>query len=202
MSSSATEITRQDFFSTPIWSTNLSQNNRKERQVSVNDDMITFIKSEIEKNPEIKTKSNQGGGWQSHTELFNEPVFKEFGNDIWNICKIIFPHINGMRIGQMWAAINFEGSYNITHGHGTQYDMSGAYYLQVPENSGEIGFRDPRPAAVNHYFTTWHIEKGEYKWFMPRESDFMLFPPFVDHCVLPSKSKDPRIMISFDLKFT
>ena len=48
MSSSATEITRQDFFSTPIWSTNLSQNNRKERQVSINDDMITFIKSEIE----------------------------------------------------------------------------------------------------------------------------------------------------------
>ena len=50
MSSSATEIKRQDFFSTPIWSTNLSKNNRKERQVSVNDDMITFIRNEIEKN--------------------------------------------------------------------------------------------------------------------------------------------------------
>jgi len=30
----------------------------------------------------------------------------------------------------------------------------------------------------------------------------MLWPSYLDHFVEPSKSKDPRVMISFDIKFT
>ena len=45
------------------------------------------------------------------------------------------------------------------------------------------------------------IDKGDYSWYTPKESDLMLWPPFLDHMVEPSNSDDPRIMISFDLNF-
>ena len=46
-----------------------------------------------------------------------------------------------------------------------------------------------------------HITGGEYAWYQPIESDLYLFPPFLDHTVEPSLSDQPRVMISFDLRF-
>ena len=197
----STRIERIDLYPTPLWMANLTTNTQQERKVSLNEDLLSFIRGEFEKNPESPQKSNREGGWQSR-DIQNEPATKELGQQIFNVSKTIFPEITGMNILQMWAAINFENSYNILHAHGTHYDLSGAYYLQVPEKSGRIGFRDPRHAAINHYWSTAKISKGEWHWRSPVESDLMLWPPFLDHQVEPSKSKDPRVMISFDLKFT
>ena len=199
--SGSIKIDRKDFWSTPIWHTNLQTNTRKERQVSFNEDLLTYIQGQYEKNPNTKEKSNRYGGWQTNTDFYNEAVVEPLKADIWNICKTIWPQIKGMYFTQMWAAINFKGSYNILHCHGSHYSMSGAYYLQVPENSGRIAFRDPRPAATNHYWSVNHITGGEYAWYQPIESDLYLFPPFLDHTVEPSLSDQPRVMISFDLRF-
>tara|TARA_Y100001938_G_scaffold132449_1_gene190738 strand:+ start:487 stop:1104 length:618 start_codon:yes stop_codon:yes gene_type:complete len=198
----STTIERVDLYPTPLWMANISTNTQKERQVSLNEDILSFIRGEYEKNPEAPKKSNREGGWQSRTDLYKEEVMKELGQQIYNVSKTIFPNIKGMKIKQMWAAINFEHSYNILHCHSSHYDMSGAYYLQVPENSGRIAFRDPRHAAINHYFSVVKIHQGEWHWRMPKESDLMLWPPYLDHFVEPSKSKDPRVMISFDLNFS
>ena len=195
------QIKRTDLYPTPLWHTNLPTNNVKERKVSLNEDLLNFIKEEYKKNPEIVSKSNKGGGWQSRTDLHKEPIMDELGNHIYNVCKTIFPQIKGMHITQMWAAINFEHSYNLIHCHGNMYHLSGAYYLQVPKDSGRIAFRDPRHAAINHYWSNKQIDNGEHHWREPQESDLMLWPTFLDHFVEPSKSKDPRVMISFDLRF-
>ena len=195
------QIKTNNIYPTPIWTTNLPANTRQERKVSLNEDILTFIRGEFEKSPAIVEKSNKGG-WQSRTDLYDEPIFQDLGNHIYNVCKTIFPHIKGMQIKQMWAAINFENSYNLIHCHGNHYHLSGSYYLQVPENSGRIAFRDPRHAAINHYWSNVHIDHGEFHWRTPQESDLMLWPSFLDHMVEPSKSKDPRVMISFDLLFT
>ena len=198
----STRIDRVDLYPTPLWSANISVNTQQERKVSLNEDLLSFIRGEYDKNPNSPKKSNREGGWQSHSNLHKDPAIKDLGQQIFNVCKTIFPDIKGMKFTQMWAAINFEHSYNMLHAHGTNYDLSGAYYLQVPENSGRIAFRDPRHAAINHYWSTVKIENGEYHWRLPKESDLMLWPPFLDHFVEPSKSKDPRVMISFDIKFT
>lgn len=196
------QIRTNNIYPTPIWTANLPVNTRQERKVSLNEDILTFIRGEFEKNPAIVEKSNKGGGWQSRTDLQKEPIFEDLGNHIYNVCKTLFPNIKGMQITQLWAAINFEHSYNVIHSHGNHYHLSGSYYLQVPENSGRIAFRDPRHAAINHYWSNTYIDHGEFHWRTPQESDLMLWPSFLDHMVEPSKSKDPRVMISFDLLFT
>ena len=98
----------------------------------------------------------------------------------------------------MWAAVNKKGDYNTIHQHGS-YVMSGAYYLQMPEDCGKISFRDPRPGALSNWLTNKVIRKGEFENYTPLESDLMLWPAFLDHFVHPSKSDNDRIMISFDL---
>jgi len=198
----STRIEKVNLYPTPVWLANLALNTQKERKVSLNEDLLSFIRGEFDKNPNSPKKSNRNGGWQSRADLHKDPSMQELGQQIFNVCKTIFPHIKGMKITQMWAAINFEHSYNVLHSHGTHYDLSGAYYLQVPEKSGRIALRDPRPAAINHYWSNTYIDKGEYHWKKPQESDLMLWPSFLDHFVEPSKSKDPRVMISFDIKFT
>ena len=155
----STTIERVDLYPTPLWMSNIGVNTQQERKVSLNEDLLSFIRGEYDKNPDSPKKSNRQGGWQSRTDLHKEPAMNELGQQVFNVCKTIFPDITGMNITQMWA-------------------------------------------AINHYWSTAKIHKGEWHWRLPVESDLMLWPPYLDHFVEPSKSKDPRVMISFDIKFT
>ena len=69
----------------------------------------------------------------------------------------------------------------------------------MPENSGKINFRDPRPAALSNWIATKVLRNGEWEGYMPKASDLMIWPAFLDHQVEPSQSDQDRIMISFDL---
>ena len=194
-----TIITRENKWTTPFWSTNIEEWKVQERKVSYNEDLIQFIISEAEKDKENKIRKSNRGGWQSRTDLFKDPATKELCEKIWDCSKTIFPFVKNMRISQMWAAVNKKYNSNVIHQHG-EYDISGAYYLQVPPNSGRIVFRDPRPSAIASYFHT-KIE-GELYHIIPKECDLMFWPAFIDHFVETSYSDNDRIMISFDLKFT
>ena len=47
-------------------------------------------------------------------------------------------------LGNMWANINYPGSYNKQHIHPNS-QWSGVYYVKVPKNSGRLFVEDPRP---------------------------------------------------------
>ena len=145
---------------------------------------------------QVIEKSNRGG-WQSRTNLFEDEATKELQAQIVDVVRTIIP-FKKLWFAQMWAAVNKKGDYNTIHQHGS-YVMSGAYYLQMPEDCGKISFRDPRPGALSNWLTNKVIRKGEFENYTPLESDLMLWPAFLDHFVHPSKSDNDRIMISFDL---
>ena len=191
------EIHRSDLWSTPIWIVNLSDNDIHPTKTSLNEDLLNFVVGEVEKNPQVVKKSNRGG-WQSRTDLHKEPALEDLKKQIYNVCKSIFPPMQGMYFKQMWAGVNKKGNFNILHQHG-HYQLSGGYYLQVPENSGKIQFRDPRPSAMANWITTYVLRKGEWEGYTPKASDLMIWPAFIDHQVEPSQSDQDRIMISFDL---
>ncbi len=191
------EIHRNDIWSTPIWKVNLSDNDIHPTKTSLNEDLLNFVVGEVEKNPESPRKSNRGG-WQSRVDLYKEPALEDLKKQIYNVCKSIFPTMSGIYFKQMWAGVNKKGNYNTLHQHG-HYEISGGYYLQVPENSGKINFRDPRPAALSNWIATKVLRNGEWEGYMPKASDLMIWPAFLDHQVEPSQSDQDRIMISFDL---
>ena len=91
------------------------------------------------------------------------------------------------------------GDYNIIHTHGGQYHLSGIYYVKLPENSGNIVFRDPRPSAMGNGLINERFDNGELVYPEVCEGSLLLWPSFLDHFVEPSKTKEDRVSISFDI---
>ena len=97
--------------------------------------------------------------------------------------------------------VNTKDDFNMIHSHG-QFQFSGAYYVKAPKDSGQIVFRDPRPAAITNEFVTSQFNGGEVYRIEPEEGKLLIFPSYLDHMVMPSKSDDDRVSISWNIKAT
>ena len=141
-------------------------------------------------------KSNYGG-WQSDVHLHDNPVFAPLCRHIREACARVFK-VKGATLHQMWACINKRGDQNLIHSHTNNYNLSGVHYLNVPRDSGEIVFRDPRPGANQAPYRLFQ-DDGDSEYFMPSDGLVMLFPSWLEHFVLPNRSDGDRISVSFDL---
>ena len=91
-------IHEQKLWPTQLWTTRLENFCRQPRKVSENEDMINYIMSDYENNSKIIEKSNRYGGWQSHTDYYLKPVFKNLCDKIWAVSKATFPMIKAKKI--------------------------------------------------------------------------------------------------------
>jgi len=182
------EIKTDNLWATPIWRTRIEEVN--------NEKLIQFILDEQVTTPKGIQKSNNGG-WHSRQDLYKDIELSELCEMIVIVCSKLLPFTKGIQFRQMWAMINKKNDWNAIHQHGT-YEISGGYYLRVPEDSGKIVFQDPCPLR-NNYLINQFVVGGECKWYEPKEHDLMFWPAYLNHFVEPSKSDEDRIMISFDL---
>ena len=182
-------IKQELFWPTPLWHTNILD-------LINNKEIENWALSEQKKSKSV-IKSNRGG-WQSDL-IQSEIVFQNLIKNIEQICQQLQFDIKKIVITQMWVNINNKGDWNLIHQHGGYYDLCGTYYVKVPKNSGNIIFRDPRPAAIGNAMINKRFDKGEWKGIPIEEGLLMIWPTFLDHFVEPSKSDESRISISFDL---
>src|SRR5438067_6309005 len=144
---------------------------------------------------DIRKKSNYGG-WQSDARLHHNAVFRPLLDHVSYVCSQLFK--KGATFHQMWACINKRNDQNLIHSHTNNYNLSGVYYLNVPRDSGEIVFRDPRPGA-NQAPRRLFQDDGDSEYFTPAAGLIILFPSYLEHFVLPNRSDGDRISMSFDL---
>ena len=95
--------------------------------------------------------------------------------------------------------INQQNDYNLIHNHGGRYHLSGTYYVRVPENSGRLVFRDPRPGQLLNNFMMERFDGNEIYHKNIHEGLLMIWPSYVDHFVEPNQTYNERISISFDI---
>ena len=191
-------IRQQNLWPTPIWQTQIWEFMRSKTRVTFNEDFIGWIQSKMKDDNSVK-KSNRGG-WQSG--LFKatgefEPLAKEIAGFVSHLNL----GIEKIKIPQLWVNVNKKGDWNTIHQHG-QYNLAGTYYVKVPEDSGRIVFRDPRPAAISNKFLVDRFDKGEFFNIKPLEGMLIIWPSYLDHFVEPSNSDEERISISFDVVVT
>ena len=174
-----------------------------ELKLNYPNNVIVDFTHKLMKENESVVKSNRGG-WQSesfnssslaHQEIV-EPLFK----NIYDVVGQLPIPINKITLEQAWINVNVKNDWNTIHQHGHQYELSGTYFVKTPKNCGNFVFRDPRPAAIGHSFWNSYFDKGEEFWVQPYEGLLLLFPPYLEHMVEPSKTNEERISISFDLK--
>ena len=186
-------------FPTPLWTTIIPN------YEDINKKMNQYVVSLRKSDPKGKIKSNLIG-WHSQNFNLQDPEPQFFIN---GISKILNESINDMgwdvkrnelKITGMWTIINPTNASNARHIHSNNF-ISAAYYLKAPEDCGDIMFYDPRSAKV---IKTPKINSSnnlniEVVNVTPKEGLLALFPSYMHHSVGINKSKEDRIVISFNI---
>ena len=194
-------MNREILFPTPIY-LKMVENPQK-----MNDYLFPLIKAWSKKDKSEK-KTNVGGGWHSPTDMDKKKEYKPLTDELFTMQHAIFKDY-GMEpkpgLGNMWANINYPGSYNLQHLHSNS-QWSGVYYVKVPENSGRLFVEDPRPGAnIMMPRRVKEIPKALRRIvaYPPREGQMIMFPAWLSHGVEMNESKEKgekgwRISISFN----
>jgi len=148
------------------------------------EDLLKKVHKFKEDNSNSVQKSNKGG-YQSTDNIHTHSDFYDLTHNLNNLYFKIFK--NPLQtIRTMWINISYYEHFNLIHTHGNdQYIMSGVLYLQIPENSGEIGFVNPIDHCVGNVI-------------LPRAKELFIFPQNLPHLVNPNQSKKERISIAFN----
>lgn len=97
---------------------------------------------------------------------------------------LVIPHeLLGYEKNEFWFNSAMPGESTAVHNHNGKALLSGVYYLQMPEKSGNVVF-------INE-----HKEKLEVP---TKRGQLLFFPPELDHYVQENKGSDNRISMSFN----
>ena len=195
------EIKREILFPTPIYQKMVKDHEKMNRY------LFPLIKAWSQKDKGLE-KTNAGGGWHSPTDMKGKKEYKPLIEEFFIMQEAIFKDygmIPEPGLGNMWANINYPGSYNKQHMH-PNCNWSGVYYVKVPKNSGNLFVEDPRPGP-NIILPRRTEELPRALWrviiYPAIEGQIIMFPAWVPHGVEINESKEKgeqgwRVSISFN----
>lgn len=208
MNERADSFKKTEYFPTLIFQIDVKNAN------ALNKNLLKSIYNEREKDREGITRSNvkEFGGWHSKNHLHKSTEYfklvEQINSATRRISKELGYSVNHvMKIGTMWSIINPPGGVNIAHVHpGCLW--SGVYYVQTPENAGNIEFIEPRTVhLMNQPKYLPKTKRPKECWtkvnFKPKAGRMIIFPSWLYHSVRPNNStekgkKADRIVISFN----
>ena len=189
-STNSLSIEKLSLFSTNVWLCKLKIDPDYKKQL-IED---IYREKSKGKNP---LRSNRGA-WQSDQDLHTRELYKKLCDMCEEQITTIFTDATGCNYLQMWAQVSQKGDRNELHGHGGLYDLSGGIYLSVPEDGGQLYFRDPRPGAMLTPATPFQSQW--YHNIHVKEDLLVLFFPFLEHGTFAGTQTTDRIMLSFDVQ--
>ena len=192
-------------FMSILYSNNLSQHRDKNEY---------FYKKVLE----IKEKNKntpQKSGWICDTfntdglyDLYQDPVFQpilqDIKSEVLKFSKEFGQGNDDIMYNGGWINLAPPGAYQEYHVHGNSH-FSIVYYIDVPNNSGDIVFLSPE-ATVADMYPLPKEEKVTYAGmktfkFKPAANDLLIFRSNVMHMVNQNKSNRDRISISINFTF-
>ena len=140
---------------------------------------------------DLQDKKNIPNEFFANINPFLVNVFKNYGW-VYDPSKVVCT--------AMWAIINKQEDFNITHTHPNNI-LSSAYYVKAPKNCGDF-IAENSNLAKRHLYP--EIEnKNELNADIARikvsEGDLLLFPAYLPHQVSKNESGEDRIVISFNV---
>ena len=175
---------------------------------AVNKRLVAEIKK-IQKN----TPNGRPEGWtapvyttlNTSDQLHTLPGF-EFFFSIMQGEIIKFAHALGMdydnyplRMKDCWFNVYRSNDGQEPHNHNNSF-ISGSYYVRIPEGSSGIRFHSP---VYDNMFVPPQRERNQLNSTLVEvaveEGNLVLFPSWLKHSVQPSRFKNERISISFNV---
>lgn len=175
---------------------------------TLNDGLKAVILARRADGPEVR--ASNVGGWQSHSDFLDlaEPGVIALRRHIVDLMRHVMAlpadgdasRVEG-RLGLTgWANVNGAGDFNRVHDHPGCH-WSGVYYVSLgrldpmSELNGAIEFLDPRPSA-NQPIPGYR--SGSAMAVVPTAGEFILFPSWIQHYVLPFRGSGERISVAFN----
>jgi uncharacterized protein (TIGR02466 family) len=198
-SSAATTVTPPtlrsfDLFPTRIWQ---SQLNTLLPQLADWESAVLAMRAA---SPKPAGRTNRQGWNSEDMAVLEQPAFAPLRQAIRSACEIALGEM-GIRTAdfqlQSWINMHDRGGFNFLHVHEGCL-LCGAFYLKVPQQSGHLVFRDPRPGVV-HGAIKGSVPNGYGDVHLtPSTGLLVLFPSWMEHYVEPHGNDEPRISISFN----
>jgi uncharacterized protein (TIGR02466 family) len=184
-----------DLFPTRVWQSRLSG---LEPQVPTFLDAVDVLRRT---SPEPAGRSNRLGWNSIDTKVLERPEFDPLLGAVTICCRLAMRQMgHGDRAFELesWVNIHDRGGFNFLHMHEAAL-LSGVFYLQAPDGSGSLVFRDPRPLIIHASIEgAWANAHNEVH-LQPEAGMVVLFPPWLEHYVEPHENDIPRISISFNV---
>lgn len=140
-------------------------------------------------------------GWNSvDNAVLDRPDFAELNAAVRACCQYALQHMaqSGLRFRlESWINIHDRGGFNFLHMHNGAL-LSGTVYLQTPEGSGALVFRDPRPGPINAAFKGQGANAHNEIHLSPSPGLVVVFPHWLEHYVEPHQGDAPRIAVAFN----
>lgn len=174
----------------------------------LNDALADLILARRALGPEARLSNV--GGWQSRPDLLDggQPCIQTLRGHIVSLMRFVMALPAGGDASRVagslglsgWANVNRDGDFNRVHDHPGSH-WSGVYYVALgqpvdgTELNGAIEFLDPRPSAnmpIPGYRT------GTAMAVEPAAGEFVLFPSWLQHSVMPFHGGGERISIAFN----
>jgi len=183
-----------DLFATRIWQTRLADLSSRFA------DWVTAVEALRAESPVPAGRTNRGGWNSTDNQVLGRPVFAPLLDAVRLYCGQAFKEMGLVDPAfglQSWINIHDRGGFNFQHMHdGTL--LSGTFYLQVPEGSGNLVFRDPRPGVLNSYAKGSGANAYKDIQLKPEAGLLVLFPHWLEHYVEPHEGDVSRIAIPFN----
>jgi uncharacterized protein (TIGR02466 family) len=147
------------------------------------------------------SRSSTWSGWSSQDRaILDSPAFKPLAAAITRLVNDALTQMAGEEVRfqlESWVNLHDRGGANQLHMHKHAL-LSGVFYLAVPERSGALYFRDPRPGVLHSPFSGEGPNACKIISLPPRAGSLVLFPHWLEHWVEPHDSDQPRISIAFN----
>jgi uncharacterized protein (TIGR02466 family) len=140
-------------------------------------------------------------GWNSaDMAVLERPEFAALNQAIRSACGQALGEMGQERVPftlQSWINLHDRGGFNFLHMHEGSL-LSGTFYINVPEGSGQFVFRDPRPGVLNSSIKGGVPNGHADVHLAPSAGLMVLFPCWMEHYVEPHEGDEPRIAIGFN----
>ena len=106
-----------------------------------------------------------------------------------------------LSLNSLWVNILGEGGSHSGHIHPGSV-ISGTYYLAMPEGAGALKLEDPRlPMMMAAPALSEDTPEAarRFVYLTPKAGDALFWESWLRHEVMPSRSHEPRLSISFNL---
>ncbi|MDP9057046.1 MAG: 2OG-Fe(II) oxygenase family protein [Pseudomonadota bacterium] len=187
-------LTLYKLFPTVIWDVELTQFA----------DSLQLWKREIlqlrDADPQSATRSTRLGWSSQDRSVLDGGVFGPLKVEVSHLISGVLQHMAGEEVPfklESWINLHDRGGLNQLHMHEHAL-LSGVFYLSVPDGSGPLMFRDPRPGVLHSPFRSEGPNACKVISLPPRAGLLVLFPHWLEHSVEPHDGAEPRIAIGLN----